>query len=72
MALKNSGGIKGGMGAFATPQSEALPPHLPLQSEEKNGQNQPFLAIFWIFAPSETYFAPSMPPPQKFSGAATA
>ena len=40
-------------------------PHLPPQSEEKNGQNQPFSAIFLIFAPSEMYFAPSMPPPTK-------
>ena len=46
LADTNSGGIKGGgMGAFA-PQSEALPPHLPPQSEEKNGPNQPFSANF--------------------------
>ena len=75
---RSSGGIKGeGYGAFA-PQSEALPPLAPSQ-KEKNGQNQPFLANFWIFAPSETHFAPSMPPTKKKnkqtnkqSGAATA
>ena len=38
-------------------QSEALPPNLS-PSEEKNGQNQPFSAYFWIFAPS-------MPPTKK-------
>ena len=41
-----SGGTQGGggMGEFA-------PPPLAPQSEEKNGQNQPFSANFWIFAP---------------------
>ena len=62
---------RGDMGANA-PQSEALPPPLAPQSEEKNGQNQPFSANFWIFAPSESHFAPSVPPPhKKISGAAT-
>ena len=67
-----SAGIKGGggHGAFPSPQFEALPPHLPPQSVEKNGQNQPFWANFWIFAPSEMHFAPLMPP-QNISGAAT-
>ena len=62
----HSGGIKGGMGGGKCPQSEALPPTCPPQSEEKNGQNQPFSANFWIFAPSELHFAPSMPPTKKF------
>ena len=57
----------GPWGHLPPPPSEALPP----PSEEKNGQNQPFSAIFWIFAPSETYFVSSMPPHKNFSGAAT-
>ena len=36
--------------------------------DEKNSKNQPFLAIFWIFAPSETHFAPSMSPTKNFTG----
>ena len=56
---------QGGVGAFA-PIGGSDPPHLPPQSEEKNGQNQPFSANFWIFAPSESHFAPSMPPTKKF------
>ena len=50
---------QGGMGAFP-PLSEDLP-HFPPVGR-KNSQNQPFLVNFWIFAPSETHFAPSMPP----------
>ena len=61
----DSGGIKGGMGAFVPPVEGSAPPLAP-QSEEKNGQNQPFSAIFWIFAPWEMYFAPSMPPTKNF------
>ena len=41
-----------------------LPP--PPPSEEKNDQNQPFSANFWIFAPSEMHFTPSMPPQKIF------
>ena len=37
-----------------------LCPHFPPSSEE-NGQNQPFSANFWIFAPSESHFAPRCP-----------
>ena len=33
--------------------------------KKKNGQNQAFSANFWIFAPSESPFAPSMPPTKK-------
>ena len=63
MPVSVSGSIKGALGAFS-PHLEALPPLAP-PSEEKNGQNQPFSANFWIFAPSESHFAPSMPPTQK-------
>ena len=58
------------MGEFAPP------PHFP-PVRRKNVQNQQFLAKFWIFAPSETHFASSMPShkkqkqKQKKSGAAT-
>ena len=64
---------QGGHGGIYPHPSEALPPppHMPPQSERKNGQNQPFSAIFLIFAPSESHFAPSMPPTKKNSGAAT-
>ena len=56
---------RGDMGAFS-PQSEALPTTCPPPpSKEKNGQNQPFSAIFLIFAPSESHFAFSIPP-KKF------
>ena len=66
-----SGGIKGGAWGHFPPPSLRLcpPPHLPTPSVEKNGQNQLFLAIFLIFAPSEMHFAPLIPP-QKISGAA--
>ena len=53
------------MGAFAPPRGSAPPPSCPPVSR-KNGQNQPFSAIFWIFAISETYFAPSIPPQKIF------
>ena len=50
------------LGLFSL-EPRLLCPHLPPPpSEEKNGQNQPFSANFWIFAPSESHFAPSMPP----------
>ena len=61
-----SGGIKGGHGGTNAPSRRLCPPHLLPQSEEKNCQNQPFSANFWIFAPSESHFAPSMPPTKKF------
>ena len=47
----------GAWGNFPPSQRLCPPPTCP-QSEEKNGQNQPFSAIFWIFAPS-------MPPHKK-------
>ena len=72
---RNSGGIKGGggHGGKFPPVGGSVPPPPPTcpQSEEKNGQNQPFSANFWIFTPSGSHFAPSMPPPKKNSGAAT-
>ena len=55
---------RGAWGAFA-PSWRLCPPLAPPQSEEKNGQNQPFLAYFWISAPSESHFAPAMSPPTK-------
>ena len=61
----------GAWGDIFPPVGGSAPPLAP-PSEEKNGQNQQFSVIFWIFAPSETYFAPLMPPHKKFSGAATA
>ena len=62
----SSGGIKGGggMGAFS-PQFGGSAPHLPPSQKKKNVQNQPFSANFWIFAPSESHFAPLDAPPQK-------
>ena len=65
----SSGGIKGAWG-ICLPLLEALLPYLP-SPPEKNGKNQPFLAIFLIFAPSEMHFSPSMLR-TKNSGAATA
>ena len=62
-----SGG--GGMGSI-WPPVRLCPPICP-QSEEKNGQNQTFSASFWIFAPSESHFLPSIPPTRKISCAAT-
>ena len=55
---------RGGMGEFP-PSWRLSPPPLAPQSEDKNGQNQPFSANFWVFAPSESHFAPSMPPTKK-------
>ena len=57
-----SGGIKGG---HLPPSWRLCPLLAPPQSEDKNGQNQPLLANFWIFAPSEMHFSPSMPPPPQ-------
>ena len=51
------------MGENAPPPVRGSAP--PPQSEEINGQNQPFSANFWIFAPSESHFAPSMSPHKK-------
>ena len=64
----------GGMEAFSPLKLEALPsliwpPHLSFPVRRKNGKSQPFSANFLIFAPSKTYFSPSMPP-QKNSSAA--
>ena len=65
ISLFSSGGIKGGMGENAPPVGgSALPLAPPVR--RKNDQNQPFSANFWIFAPSESHFAPSMPPTKKF------
>ena len=46
------------------PVRGSTPPTCP-PSQKKNGQTQPFLANFWIFAPSESHLAPSMPPTKK-------
>ena len=46
------------------------PPLTPPPSEEKNGQNQPFLANVWIFA-LRIAFCPLDAPHKKISGAAT-
>ena len=54
---RHQGGV---WGAFAPPVGGSAPT-FP-QSKGKNGKNQPFSANFWIFAPSDTHFAPSMPP----------
>ena len=59
------------------PQLEALPPPpLAPNQKKKMVKISHFWQIFWIFAPSETHFAPSMPPQKKKkkkknSGAAT-
>ena len=57
------------MGAFSPSPSRRLCPALP-PVRRKKWPNQSFWAIFWIFAPSESHFAHSMPPTQ-LSGAAT-
>ena len=67
----NSGSIKGWHGGIYPHQRLCPTPLLAPQSEEKNGQNQPFSAKFWIFAPSEMHFATSMPH-KTISGAAAA
>ena len=54
------GGIKGG-GGIPPPVGGSAPP--PPLRQKKNGHNQSFSTIFWIFAPSELHFAPSMPTP---------
>ena len=57
---------QGGHGAFANPsQRLCLPPTCLPTIRRKNGKNQPFLAIFFIFAPSKIHFAP-LDAPQKF------
>ena len=64
-AVAASRGRAWGLGANA-PESEALPPTCPPPPvRRKNGPNQPFSANFWIFAPSELHFAPSMSPHKK-------
>ena len=64
--VKNSGGIKGGMGAL----SEALSPFPPSQ-KEKMAKTSYFWQFYFIFTPSDMHFVPSMPPHEKFPGAAT-
>ena len=63
--LKAVAASKGGMGAFAPPVRGSAPHTFP-PVRRKNGQNKLFLANFWIFAPSESHFTPSMPPTKKF------
>ena len=58
--ITSSGDIKGGWGHL--PHRRRLSPLPPSRQKKKNGQNQPLSANFWIFAPSESHFAPSMPP----------
>ena len=58
-----SGGIKGGI---IMPPSRRLCPHLPPQSEEKNGQNQPFSANFGFLPPQNRILPPRCPPQKKF------
>ena len=69
----SSGGIKGGGGGGGenAPQLEALPPPLAPHQKKKWPKSAIF-GKFWIFAPSESHFAPSMPPTKKNSGAPTA
>ena len=57
-----SGGIKGWGHEGLFPQSEALPPLTPCQRGKK-GQNQLFLANFWISAPQNRIWPPRCPPP---------
>ena len=70
---KCSGGTKGGIrGHFLHVGGSA-----PTCPPGKKCKNEPFLAIFWIFTPSDTHFSPLMPPTKKKkkkkkkSGAAT-
>ena len=66
----HNGGIKGGSWGIPPPL-EALPPTCP--HRRKNGQNQPFTAIFFIFAPQNRILSPRCPQKKKKkSGAATA
>ena len=65
----NSGGIKGGIGAFAPHPLKALPPHPPVR--RKKCKNQPFWQIFGFLPPQKTHFALSMSPQKKNYGAAT-
>ena len=51
-------------GMRALPPSRRLCPHLP-PSEEKNGQNQPFSAIFCLFFPLRIAFCPLNAPHKK-------
>ena len=55
---------RGGMGAVAPPSQRLCPPLAPPVTE-KNGQNKLFSANFWIFAPSESHFAPRCPHKKK-------
>ena len=64
----SSGGIKGDMGgAYASPVGGSAPSLAP-QSEEKNGQNQPFLGKFLDFCPLRIAFCPLDAPHKKFLG----
>ena len=66
------------MGHFPPPRRRLCPPHLP-PPRQKIVKISHFRQIFgfllpqknfWTFAPLQSHFAPSMPPPQ-ISGAAT-
>ena len=69
---------RGSMGGIFPPVGGSAP-HMPPVRKQKNCPNQPFSANFWIFAPPESHFSPSMPhkkkkkkKKKKKSGAATA
>ena len=55
----------GGMRGHFPPNWRFCPHTCPSPVRRKMAKNQPFLAIFFIFAPSEMYFTPSMPPHTK-------
>ena len=61
------GTTSGGMGGICSPIWRLCPrpPTCP-QSEEKNGQNQPFSAKFWVFAPQNCILPPRCPPNKNF------
>ena len=62
---------RGAWGTFALPQLEVLPPpHFPPRQKKKLSKSAIFGKLLDFF-PSESYFAPSMPP-TKNSGATTA
>ena len=56
---------RGAWGHLPTPSRRICPLPLAPSQKEQNSQNQQYVAKFWSFVPSETHFAPSMPPTKK-------
>ena len=63
--LADSGGIKGGMGAFA-PLVRGSAPHMPPNRKEKMAKISYFQQFFWFLPPQISILPPRCPPTKNF------